>query len=366
MTADRHFLDHAIRLGAQRLGRTWPNPSVGCVLVKNGHIIAAARTADSGRPHAETQALAAVGNAANGATAYVSLEPCAHHGNTPPCAQALIDAGIARVVIAAIDPDPRVLGKGIAMLEAAGIQVETRLSPAAAHDLRGFFRRVHHGIPHVAMKLATSLDGKIADATGTSKWITGAPARAHAHRIRAQYDAILTGLGTVLADDPELSVRLPGLDYRHQPRIICTRSLRLPLTSKLVRGANTQPVWVVTPTSAVEQMASHATELREAGVVLHVVEDETLAPRTILKTLGAAGITRVLVEAGGALSTAFLASHDVETLHWYRAPMLLGNTGIPAIAALDCGLDRAPRLQLVTQATLGPDHYAHYALPTEA
>lgn len=360
MSVDAHFLNHAIRLGAQGLGRTWPNPSVGCVLVKDGKLLAAARSADGGRPHAETQALTAAGSTARGATAYVSLEPCAHHGKTPPCAQALIDAGIARVVIAAIDPDPRVSGKGIAMLETAGIAVEKQLSPVAARDLRGFFRRMHEGMPHVAMKLATSLDGKIADAHGTSKWITRAAARQHVHRLRAQYDAIMTGAGTVLADDPELNVRLPGLEHRHAVRIVCDRRLRLPLTSKLVKSANDQPVWLLTSADAVEQAASHATELREAGVILHVVEDTQLAPETIARVLGEAGISRVLVEAGHELSTAFWASGLVETLHWYRAPLMLGEGGKAAIAAFNSVLAEAPRLAPTLQLALGDDHYTCY------
>ncbi len=360
MREDQHFLDHAIRMGAQGMGRTWPNPSVGCVLVKDGQLLAAARSADGGRPHAETQALAIAGAAARGATAYVSLEPCAHHGGTPPCAQALIDAGIARVVIATTDPDPRVSGKGMAMLDDAGIAVTTLTSPTATHDLRGFFRRVTEGIPHTAMKLATSLDGRITDAQGASQWITGAPARAHTHRLRARFDAILTGIGTALADDPELTVRLPGLHHTHGVRIVCDRKLRLPLNSKLLRVIDVQPLWLVTSALAVEQAASHATDLREAGVILHVVEDEALAPATILRTLGAEGISRVLVEAGSTLSTAFWASGLVETLHWYRAPIVLGDGGKPAIAGLDTTLGDAQRLIPAAQMALGVDHYTCY------
>lgn len=362
MSADQHFLDHAIRLGAQGMGRTWPNPSVGCVLVKNGHVLAAARSADGGRPHAETQALAAAGNAAKGATAYVSLEPCAHHGKTAPCAQALIDAGVKRVVIATIDPDPRVSGRGIAMLEKAGITVEKKESPVAARDLRGFFTRVHEGIPYVAAKIASSLDGHMADTHGESQWITSGAARTHAHSLRAQFDAILTGIGTVLADDPQLTVRLPGLDCRHQPRIVADRRLRLPLDSKLVKSAESHPVWVITSADAVEQAASHATELRERGVVLHIIEDTALSPATILKTLGDAGISRLLLEAGPHLTTAFAAAGAIDTLHWYRAPLLLGNAGMNAIGALDTSLGTAARGTLVESAQLGADRYDQYEL----
>lgn len=359
---DQHFLDHAVRLAATGLGRTWPNPSVGCVLVRDGHILATARSADGGRPHAETQALAAAGNAARGATAYVSLEPCAHHGKTPPCAEALIKAGVARIIIAATDPDPRVSGKGIALLKQAGIAVELAHHAAAARDLRGFFSRVDHGIPYVAAKVASSLDGQIADTHGESQWITGGAARTHVHKLRSQFDAILTGIGTVLADDPQLTVRLPGIDCRHQPRIIADRRLRLPLNSNLVATAETQPVWLITGAEAVEQAASHATELREHGVVLHIMEDATLAPDAILRTLGAAGISRLLVEAGPHLTTAFLGAGAVDTLHWYRAPMLLGNAGMNAIRELDTSLGTAARFSLAESRTLAADRYDRYEL----
>ncbi len=361
MQHDAQFLAHAARMAARGLGRTAPNPSVGCVLVKNNEVIAAARTGDGGRPHAEAIALASAGTAAaRGATAYVTLEPCAHHGQTPPCAEALIAAGITRVVIGQTDPDPRVSGKGIAMLEAAGIIVEQKNMPVMAHD--GFFSRVQNGIPYVAAKIASSLDGQIADATGQSQWITSGAARSHAHRLRAQFDAILTGIGTALADDPELTVRLPGIDCRHQPRIIADRRLRLPLTSKLVKSAEAQPVWVVTSAEAVEQAASHATDLRERGVVLHIVEDNTLAPATILHTLGQAGITRLLVEAGPTLTTAFLAADAVDTLHWYRAPLLLGNAGTSAIAGLDTSLADAARFTHRESRALSTDRYDCYEI----
>jgi len=181
---DSSFLLHAHRLAARGLGRTWPNPTVGCVIVQGENIVGAARTADGGRPHAETQALAMAGDAARGATAYVTLEPCAHHGKTPPCAQALIDAGVARVVIGGVDPDPRVSGKGVAMLRAAGIEVEELLLPEAAALNAGFFRRVQHGMPYVSMKLATSSDFFMARNDGGGQWLTGPFARQHGHRIR--------------------------------------------------------------------------------------------------------------------------------------------------------------------------------------
>jgi diaminohydroxyphosphoribosylaminopyrimidine deaminase/5-amino-6-(5-phosphoribosylamino)uracil reductase len=359
MPTDAHFLNHAHRIAARGLGRTWPNPSVGCILVKNNEVIAVARTADGGRPHAETQALALAGECARGATAYVTLEPCAHHGLTPPCAQALIDAGIARVVYACDDPDPRVAGRGAAMLRAAGIVVENKKMPTTA---RGFFRRVNHGLPYVAMKLATSLDGMLTDADGKSQWITGAQARAHGNALRAQFDAIVTGIGTVLADDPQLTARVVGND--RLVRVICDRQLRLPLESKLVRSAHQQPVWLLTTAEAVEQNASHATDLREAGVKFLVTEDAQLAPLTILKILGAEGITRALIEAGAALSTSFLAAQCVDALHWYRALILLGRGGQPAVGALSQLLADATCATQTATIALGADACALYELPS--
>ena len=362
MSHDLPFLHHALRLAARGLGRTWPNPTVGCVLVKEGKVLAATRTADSGRPHAESQALEIAGESARGATAYVTLEPCAHHGQTPPCAQALIDAGVARIVYACADPDPRVSGKGAAMLRAAGITVELIPMPEAAQLNTGFFRRVQDGLPYVAMKLATSLDSRLTDGTGKSQWITGEAARANGHRLRGQFDAIVTGIGTVLADDPELTVRAPNLPHPRLARVVCDRQLRLPLQSKLVRTANQHPTWVITSAEAVELAASHATELREAGVKFLVVEDAALAPQTILKALAAEGVTRALIEAGSQLSTSFLAANAVQTLHWYRAPILLGNAGQPAISVLDTTLANVARHRVTESRTLGVDSYERIEL----
>lgn len=359
---DQHFLRHALRIGARHLGRTWPNPSVGCVLVKNDQVIATGVTAETGRPHAETEALARAGSEARGATAYVTLEPCAHHGQTPPCAQALIDAGIARVVIACEDPDSRVAGKGALMLKQAGIDVVELQMPEAARFHRGFFRRTHHQLPYVAMKLATSLDAQMADHTGGSQWITGELARQHGHGIRAQMDAVISGIGTVLADDPRLTARLPGIDHHRLVRVVCDRHLRLPLESQLVRSAEQQAVWLITTSSGVEEQASHANDLRERGVNLYVLEDQALYPKNILHALAEAGLTRVLVEAGPALSTAFLAAACVDTLYWYRAPILLGSGGTAALGDLPTQVASAARGQCTDHISLGPDACEVYEL----
>ncbi len=346
---DQHFLQHALRMGERGLGRTWPNPTVGCVLVKNNQVIATTTTAGSGRPHAETQAIAQAGADARGATAYVSLEPCAHIGKTPPCADALIQAGVARVVIAAEDPDPRTQGKGLAMLRNAGIVVDVMPMPEAARINRGFFRQMKHGLPYVTMKLATSADHYMAYAGGTPKWITGDASRRHVHGLRGRMDAVLTGIGTVLADDPRLTARLPGTENPYLVRVVADRNLRLPIDCALVKTARTQPTWVLTSTTAIEAAASHATDLSAHGVVFLAVGDEALTPETMLKTLGAQGITRLLIEAGPALSSIFLKEKCVDTLLWYRAPMMLGNTGAFPIPALE------PSVRATTRIALGND-----------
>ncbi|MFM9889138.1 MAG: bifunctional diaminohydroxyphosphoribosylaminopyrimidine deaminase/5-amino-6-(5-phosphoribosylamino)uracil reductase RibD [Rickettsiales bacterium] len=362
-TTDHRFLLHAQRMASRGLGRTWPNPSVGCVLVKNGVVIAVAHTADGGRPHAETQTLALAGDAARGATAYVTLEPCAHHGHTPPCAQALIDAGVTRVVFGYEDPDLRVNGRGAAMLKAAGVETTpptTHHSPLTSL-YRGFFRRVRHGLPEVSLKIATSRDNHIADPAGVHRWLTGEQARAHGHMLRATHDAVVTGIGTVLADDPLYTVRLLGITRPNLIRVVVDRNLQLPLHCQLVRTAEQHPLWLLTTAEAVEHNASHATELRERGVVLQVVE--TLAdPRAILTLLAAQGLNRVLVEAGAALTAAFMGARCVDTLHWYRAPMRFGNTGQAAPIALDTALQAVQPLGLVHHQPLGSDMYERYEL----
>ena len=241
---DTRFLKLALSLGRQGLGQCWPNPSVGCVLVKDGLIIGRGRTAPGGRPHAERVALAQAGEAARGATAYVSLEPCSHHGHTPPCAEGLIEAGVARVVAAIEDPDPRVSGRGFEMLRAAGVQVVSGLCAEEAEaDLAGFLTRVRHGRPYVTLKLATSFDGRIATASGHSQWITGPAARAWVHGARARHDAVMVGAGTARADDPMLTVRDMGV--AHQPvRVVVSRRLDIPLMSKLAKTARDVPVWL--------------------------------------------------------------------------------------------------------------------------
>lgn len=352
---DLTAMQAALAEGECGLGRTWPNPSVGCVIAKNGAILAAAHTARGGRPHAEAQALALAGTAAQGATAYVTLEPCAHHGNTPPCAEALIAAGIARVVIACTDPDLRVNGQGVALLREAGITVETGLlrTEAEAHHA-GFFSRVQRGRPLVSMKLATSLDGRITNAAGESQWITGQPARDYGHHLRATHDAILTGIGTVLADDPALTCRLEGREQDSPIRVVLDSQLRIPLNSSLVRSARNTPVWVITCCDDTTKQQA----LAKAGITLGKVaaENNHVSLAAALEWLAEQGITRLLTEGGAALNGSLWHSGLVDNVYWFRAPIVLGSEGAPAIAtAVHDAPSALPRMAQLSTIPLGSD-----------
>ncbi|EUB94999.1 riboflavin biosynthesis protein RibD [Rhizobium sp. CF080] len=255
---DRWFMASALRLSRLHTGQTGTNPSVGCVIVRDGEIVGSAVTAPGGRPHAETQALEIAGEKARGSTVYVTLEPCSHYGRTPPCANALVEAGVARVVISLTDPDPRVSGRGIAILRDAGIVVETGLmEEEGRRALAAYLTRQTKGRPHVTLKLAVSADGMLGR-RGEEVSITGAEARAEVHRLRAEADAILVGIGTVLSDDPELTVRIPGLEGRSPVRIVLDRHLQLPLDSKLVQSTRDVPVIVVAAPGLTSQVESGA------------------------------------------------------------------------------------------------------------
>lgn len=356
---DRNFdvqmMQYALRLAGQGLGRCWPNPSVGCVLVKHGQVIAAARTGDGGRPHAEALALQIAGSEARNATAYISLEPCAHHGQTPPCAQTLINAGISRVVIACGDSDPRVSGKGAAMLQDAGIAVDKGVLEAEALRINaGFFSRIHHNRPLLAMKLATSLDGRITNGKGQSQWITGPEARNHAHSLRARYDAILTGIGTVLADNPALTCRLSGMGKLSPVRVILDSQLRLPLESRLLETIDQAPIWVMTASDDSDK--KNRLEAMGAKVAQVDSGNRGIGIQAAMAWLAGQGITRVLSEGGAALNGSLWESGLVEKLYWFRAPVVLGDTGAPALA---CAVDVAPsdlqRLMREDTIPLGSD-----------
>jgi diaminohydroxyphosphoribosylaminopyrimidine deaminase/5-amino-6-(5-phosphoribosylamino)uracil reductase len=343
----------AFNLARRGLGRVWPNPAVGCVIVDDaGHVVGRGWTQDGGRPHAETEALREAGVRAKGATAYVTLEPCAHQGQTPPCANALVGAGIKRVVSALEDPDPRVSGKGHALLKEAGVGVQTGVRAAEARALNeGFLSRITRNRPNVTLKLATTLDGKIALASGESRWITGERARAHTHLERAKHDAVMIGIGSALADDPELTCRLPGLSAPRLVRIVVDSKARLPKTSKLALSAKSIPAWVVTAPGA------NAEALRHGGVkVIHAPAAASGIDLTAaMQALAAEGLTRIMVEGGATLASSLLKSRLVDRLLWYRAPSLMGE-GISAVASLGLtALNDLPRLKREETIRLGDD-----------
>ena len=347
---------HALALAARGLGNVWPNPAVGCVIVRDGRVVGRGWTQAGGRPHAETGALAQAGAAARGATVYVTLEPCAHHGRTPPCAEALVAARVARVVVAMQDPDPRVDGSGIARLKEAGIAVDTGvLAAEAQHMQRGFLRRVRTGRPMLTLKLANSLDGRIATATGESRWITGPEARRAVHGLRASHDAVLVGGGTARADDPALTVR--GLGAVRQPvRVVWSRHLDLPLNGQLAATARQVPVWLCHGADADPGLSAAWRDLGAEPIPLETGRARQIDPAAALQALGARGLTRVFCEGGGALAASLLSAGLVDTLITFAAGLALGAEGRPALGAL--GIDRladAPRFDLRDLRRLGAD-----------
>ena len=343
----------ALSLAARHLGQTWPNPAVGCVIVDAaGHVVGRGWTQRGGRPHAETEALKMAGERARGGTAYVTLEPCSHHGKTPPCAEALVAAGIKRCVAAIEDPDPRVSGRGVAKLREAGIAVETGALADRARDLNaGFLTRVAKGRPFVSLKLATSLDGRIATKAGESRWITGEEARAFGHRLRATHDAIAVGSGTVLADDPELTCRLRGLEDRSPVRLVFDRRGRIPATARVLAGG--PPTWLIGETTG---------KVKNAAQFIEITKDSV--PADVLAKLGEAGLTRILVEGGAMLATALLKAGLVDRLYWFRAPIVIGGDGLPGIVPMD--LDRLAQgvgLRCTSRRALGNDVLELYERP---
>jgi len=325
----------ALALAGRGLGNVWPNPAVGCLIVdRDGVVVGRGWTQPGGRPHAETEALKQAGARAQGATAYVSLEPCDHHGQTPPCSQALIDAGVARVVVGCQDPDKRVSGKGAQRLKAAGIDVVSSVCRDEAERLnKGFFLRTQEGRPLFTLKSASTLDGRIATHTGDSQWITGDLARKAGHGLRLDHDAIMVGIGTALVDNPMLTCRLDGLEEKSPVRIVFDSRLRLPLTHKLVATAQKFPTWIVTlPGNERERLKA----FENSGVVIIEIDpdkdgypDLTLAAHE----MGRRGLTRVLIEGGSHLAASFLEHNLIDRVAWMRAPRVIGGDGIPAVMA---------------------------------
>lgn len=345
----------ALSLGRRGLGRTAPNPAVGCVIVRQGRIVGRGWTKPGGRPHAETEALAQAGAAARGADVYVTLEPCAHHGKTPPCARALIDAGVARVVVATQDPDPRVSGEGLEMLRAAGIGVDVGvMAEEALQDNAGFFARVELDRPFVTLKLASSFDGRIATATGESQWITGPEARRHVHGLRARHDAVMVGGGTARKDDPSLTVR--GLGTSWQPaRVVISRRLDLPLMSTFARTAKDVPVILCHGYDADATLMQTWEDLG-ATLLSCAASGGQLDPVDVLRQLAGHGLTRVFCEGGGALAASLIEADLVDELVGFTAGVAIGAEGLPSIGALGLGhLSAAPRFTLARSTPLGGD-----------
>ena len=315
-------MDYALRLGRRALGTTAENPNVGCVIVRDSRLVGVGWTQPGGRPHAETEALKMAGEAARGATAYVTLEPCAHHGRTGPCAEALVNAGIARVVTATEDPDPRVSGGGHAILERAGVVFQSGLgAEEARRDMAGFLTRIRKNRPQVILKMAFSADNMIAAAPGKRTAISGAEAKSYVHMLRAQCNAILVGLGTVRADDPELTCRLPGLRNRSPRPFVMSRHGNLPPASHLAR--------------------------RGAEVLRGSVQQ-------VLADLGLRGINRLMVEGGARVARSFLEAGLVDEFHLIRSSVTLGPDGVDGLAGLPLDQALQPFI-LLEQEKLGTD-----------
>jgi diaminohydroxyphosphoribosylaminopyrimidine deaminase / 5-amino-6-(5-phosphoribosylamino)uracil reductase len=359
---DRRFMQLALTLGRRGLGRTWPNPAVGAVVVKDGVIVGRGWTQPGGRPHAEPEALGRAGEAARGATLYVTLEPCSHFGKSPPCADAIVAAGIARVVAAIEDPNPEVAGNGFAKLRAAGISVDVGLFAAeAAHDHAGHIRRIRDKRPHVILKLAVSSDDKIAAAGGKPVAITGEAARTRVHLLRAQSDAILVGIGTVLADDPLLTCRLPGMEARSPVRVVLDRSLRIPGNSRLVHSARATPLWVMTSELA---EAPAVMKLGAAGAQVIRVAPTAAAGLdlpAVLHALSERGITRLMVEGGSRVASSFVAAGLVDEIWLLRGKEAIGAGGVAALDALPLGaITQSPGFKVRASETLGKDMLTIY------
>jgi diaminohydroxyphosphoribosylaminopyrimidine deaminase/5-amino-6-(5-phosphoribosylamino)uracil reductase len=331
---DERFMRMALALGRRNLGRTWPNPSVGAVIVKDSVVIARGWTQEGGRPHAEVEALRRAKKATQGATMYVSLEPCSHQGKTPPCADAIIRAGIARVVSAMEDPNPEVAGQGHERLRARGIIVEVGLGAEEAQRIHvGHIMRVTKGRPHVTVKLAISADGKAGLAGRRPAVISGEAARERVFQIRAANDAILVGVGTILSDDPQLTCRLPGMFERSPVRVVLDEDLRVPLATSVVATVRETPTWVFASHRA-STMAEEILQQKGCKVFRVGEVDGRLDLNQILKTLADQGITRCLVEGGPTVASSLVAGNLVDEAILVRGEKIIGDSGIDPLEGM--------------------------------
>ncbi len=328
MSSDNRYMQTALALAAKALGRTSPNPMVGAVIVKDGGIIGQGYHRQAGTPHAEIHALREAGSAAEGATLYVTLEPCVHYGRTPPCTMAIINAGISQVVVATKDPNPLVAGRGIGMLEKAGVTTTVGVLEQEARRLNEVFNKfITTGNPFVVLKSAMSLDGKIATRTGHSQWITGAAARQCGHSLRDRYDAIMVGVGTVLADDPLLTTRLPQGGGKNPLRIVVDSQARTPMTSKVVTDKAAPTLIAVTEQAPAEKIA--ALQAAGAAVLVTKAKNGRVDLTALMRELGNRQVTSVLLEGGAAVAAAAVAEKLVDKVHFFIAPLIIGGHGAP-------------------------------------
>ena len=358
---DLRFMQLALTLGRRGLGRTWPNPAVGSVVVKDGVVLGRAWTHDGGRPHAETQALEQAGEAARGATLYVTLEPCSHHGKTPPCADAIITAGVARVVSALDDPNPKVSGQGHARIRAAGIELAVGVcAEEARRDHAGHIRRITEGRPYVTLKLALSADEKIGAAGRRPFQITGEEVRTRVHMFRAQSDAILVGVGTALADNPQLNCRLPGMEPRSPVRVILDRHLRLPASSYLAKTARKHPLWIFSAAGG-EPSSAALLEAEGAEIIPAPVTERGVDLAGVLKELGRRGISRLMVEGGARVAASFVEAGFADEVWLYRGPVTIGADGVGALDGLPLTtVTQSPHYRIRATESLGRDTLTVY------
>jgi diaminohydroxyphosphoribosylaminopyrimidine deaminase / 5-amino-6-(5-phosphoribosylamino)uracil reductase len=356
LTEDQRFMGLALTLGRRGLGRTWPNPAVGAVIVKDGVIVGRGWTQPGGRPHAEVEALRRSGEAARGGTLYVTLEPCSHYGKSPPCADAIVAAGLARVVSAIEDPNPAVAGQGHARLRAAGITVDVGIgADEARRDHAGHIWRMRDGRPHVMLKLAISADGKAGAPGRKPIAITGAETRDRVHLLRAQSDAIMVGVGTALADDPLLTCRLPGMEKRSPVRVVLDTALRLPKISRLVQTASDVPLWVVAGAEAA-RAAEESLVLDGVAVLRAPERGNGLDLAAVLKLLADRGITRLMIEGGPMLAAAFVAADLVDEVVLFHSPKMVGPDGIDALNGLPlAAITQSAHLGHVMTQSVGAD-----------
>lgn len=363
--SDNAFMKSALAMARRGLGQTWPNPSVGALVVSPGdppELIARGWTMPGGRPHAERVALDKAGRRARGGTLYVTLEPCAHHGRTPPCADAIIAAGITRVVCSAHDPDPRVAGAGIAKLRAAGLTVDEAVLEAEGARLNlGHALRVTQNRPLVQLKLALGSDGLIPRGEGAPAWVTSEQARAHGHLLRARCDAILTGRGTVEADDPALTCRLPGMGARSPVRVVLDSRLSIKQDAKLLSGLEAAPLWLF---CSGEADTGKASRLKDAGADIIEAEqsrDGRLNPATILSALAGRGITRLLIEGGPGVAGSFWRANLIDEIYLYRGVKPAGPSGLKPLPEADLeAITNSPSFTLAETRAPGPDTLTIY------